>query len=164
MAAITGSYLAGVFMATNPARSEVIEEIRSMSNALFGPLFFCSVGLEINAWDLSGKLNLFLVVMAIAIVGKVIGCGVGALSQGFSRRESLVVGVGMIPRGEVGLITASIGWAAGVIRGDIYSLLVIVVLATTLITPVLLKFTMPARPENGAVQEPALVTEMAEGS
>jgi Kef-type K+ transport system membrane component KefB len=164
MAAITGSYLAGVFMATNPARSEVIEEIRSMSNALFGPLFFCAVGLEINAWDLGGKLNLFLVVMAIAIVGKVIGCGVGALSQGFSRRESLVVGVGMIPRGEVGLITASIGWAAGVIRGDIYSLLVIVVLATTLITPVLLKFTMPARPENGAVQEPALVTEMAEGS
>ena len=64
----------------------------------------------------------------------------------------------------MGLITASIGWAAGVIRGDIYSLLVIVVLATTLITPVLLKFTMPARPENEAVQEPALVTEMAEGS
>jgi len=62
------------------------------------------------------------------------------------------------------LITASIGWAAGVIRGDVYSLLVIVVLATTLITPVLLKVALPARSEDAAAQEPALVTELAEGS
>jgi Kef-type K+ transport system membrane component KefB len=164
MAAITGSYLAGAFMAATPARGEVIEEIRSMANALFGPLFFCSVGLETNAWDLGGNFSLFLGVVAIAILGKVIGSGAGALLQGFSRRDSLVVGVGMIPRGEVGLITASIGWAAGIIQSDVYSLLVIVVLATTLITPVLLRVALPVRPEGEIVLEPALISEMAEGS
>jgi Kef-type K+ transport system membrane component KefB len=164
MAAITGAYLAGLFIAATPHRKEVIEEIRSLSNALFGPLFFCSVGLEINAWNLGGKLKLFLLVLAIALVGKVIGCGAGALLQGFSRRESLVVGVGMIPRGEVGLITANIGWAAGVIPGDIYALLVVVVLFTTLVTPVLLKVSLPAGRPDELVSASTLASEMAEGS
>jgi len=164
MAAITGSYLAGLFMAASPARNEVVEEIRSMSNALFGPLFFCSVGLEINGWDLGGKLDLFLVVFAVAIIGKVIGCGAGVFLHGFSRRESLIVGVGMIPRGEVGLITASIGWAAGIIQANIYSVLVIVVLATTLITPVLLRVSLPAGREGGLPEDSIVAPEMVEGS
>jgi len=164
MAAITGAYLAGLFIAATPHRKEVIEEIRSLSNALFGPLFFCSVGLEINAWNLGGKLELVFLVLAVALVGKVIGCGAGALLQGFSRRESLVVGVGMIPRGEVGLITANIGWAAGVIPGDIYALLVVVVLFTTLVTPVLLKVSLPAGRPDEFVSASALASEIAEGS
>ena len=70
----------------------------------------------------------------------------------------------MIPRWEVGLITANIGWAAGVIPGDIYALLVVVVLFTTLVTPVLLKISLPAGRPDEYVSVSALASEMAEGS
>ncbi|MFB3920804.1 MAG: cation:proton antiporter [Terriglobia bacterium] len=138
MAAITGAYLAGVFVAATPAHGEVIQELRSMTNAFFGPLFFVSIGLNINAWELGGRLGLFFLILAVAILGKVLGCGLGAWFRGFSVRDSLVVGVGMIPRGEVGLITASIGWGSGLVSPQIYSLVVVLVLVTTLVTPLVL--------------------------
>ncbi len=141
MAAITGSYLAGLFIAASPdAHAEVISEIRSMTNSFFGPLFFASIGLEINAWALGGHIGFFFLILIIAILGKVFGCGLGAWFNGFSGRDGLVVGVGMIPRGEVGLITANIGWAAGIVSPEIYSLVIVLVLATTLVTPPMLSF------------------------
>jgi len=143
MSAITGSYLAGLFVAALPERAQVIDEIRSMTNSLFGPLFFASIGLEINARQWAGRFPLFLLILAVAVIGKVLGCGLGVLSRGFNWRDSLVVGVGMIPRGEVGLITASIGWSAGLVPAGIYSLLVALVLVTTVITPVLLRVSFP---------------------
>jgi Na+:H+ antiporter len=141
MAAITGSYIAGLFIAASPdAHAEVISEIRSMTNSFFGPLFFASIGLEINAWALGGHIGFFFLILMIAILGKVFGCGLGAWLNAFSGRDGLVVGVGMIPRGEVGLITANIGWAAGIVSSEIYSLVIVLVLATTLVTPPLLSF------------------------
>jgi Kef-type K+ transport system membrane component KefB len=77
--------------------------------------------------------------MAVAVVGKILGSGLGARLTGFSNRDSLIVGVGMIPRGEVGLITASLGFAAGLVAPTVYVQVVILVLATTLVTPPLLK-------------------------
>ena len=139
MAAITGSYLAGLFIAASPTdHAEVISELRSMTNSFFGPLFFASIGLEINAWALGGHIGFFFLILLIAMVGKVLGCGMGAWFNGFSGRDGLIVGVGMIPRGEVGLITANIGWAAGIVSPGIYSLVIVLVLATTLVTPPLL--------------------------
>ena len=139
MAAITGSYLAGLFIAASPTdHAEVISELRSMTNSFFGPLFFASIGLEINAWALGGHIGFFFLILVIAIIGKVFGCGLGAWFNGFSGADGLIVGVGMIPRGEVGLITANIGWAAGIVSPEIYSLVIVLVLATTLVTPPLL--------------------------
>lgn len=147
MAAITGSYLAGLFIAASPdAHAEVIAEIRSMTNSFFGPLFFASIGLEINAWALGGHIAFFFLILVIAILGKVFGCGLGAWLNGFSGRDGLVVGVGMIPRGEVGLITANIGWAAGIVSPEIYSLVIVLVLATTLVTPPLLSLCFGRKP------------------
>lgn len=149
MAAITGSYIAGLFIAASPdAHAEVISEMRSMTNSFFGPLFFASIGLEINAWDLGGHFGFFFLILMIAILGKVFGCGLGAWLNGFSGRDGLVVGVGMIPRGEVGLITANIGWAAGIVSSEIYSLVIVLVLATTLVTPPLLSFCFGRTPED----------------
>ena len=147
MAAITGSYLAGLFIAASPTdHAEVISELRSMTNSFFGPLFFASIGLEINAWALGGHIGFFFLILLIAVLGKVLGCGMGAWFNGFSGRDGLIVGVGMIPRGEVGLITANIGWAAGIVSPDIYSLVIVLVLATTLVTPPLLSLCFEREP------------------
>ncbi len=146
MAAITGAYLAGLFIAASPTHGEVIADLRSMTNSFFGPLFFASIGLEINARSLGGHFGFFSLILIIAILGKVFGCGLGAWLKGMSAQDGLIVGVGMIPRGEVGLITANIGWAAGLVSSEIYSLVVVLVLATTLVTPPLLSFCFSRKP------------------
>ncbi len=147
LAAITGAYLAGLFVASTPAREKISYEIHPMVNSLFGPIFFVSIGLEVNARHLSGGMGFFLALLVIAIVGKIAGCGLGARLNGFSNRESLIVGVGMIPRGEVGLITASLGLAAHLVTRDLYLQAVVLVLITTLITPPLLRFAFPQQLE-----------------
>ena len=141
MAAITGSYLAGLFVAMTPHQQKVSEDVRPMLNSFFGPVFFVSVGMEVNAWHVGGRFAFFALLLAIAIFGKIVGCGVGAYGSGFSTRDSLTVGLGMIPRGEVGLITASLGLTAGLVSRDVYVQAVALVLLTTLITPALLKFS-----------------------
>ena len=152
MAAITGSYLAGLFIAASPTdHAEVISELRSMTNSFFGPLFFGSIGLEINARALGGHFGFFFLILLIAILGKVFGCGLGAWLNGFSGRDGLILGVGMIPRGEVGLITANIGWAAGIVSPEIYSLVIVLVLATTLATPPLLSLCFGRTPSEISV-------------
>ncbi len=143
MAAITGSYLAGLFVAMTPQHQKVSEDVRPMLNSFFGPVFFVSVGMEVNAWHVGGQVGFFALLLIIAILGKILGCGIGAYSNGFSGRDSLTVGVGMIPRGEVGLITASLGWTAGLVTHAVYIQAVALVLLTTLLTPALLRFAFP---------------------
>ena len=140
IASITGAYLAGLFVAATPTHQEIIADLRSMTNSFFAPLFFVSIGLAINARQLRGHFAFFALTLLVAVFGKVLGCGLGALLNGFSTHDSLTVGVGMIPRGEVGLITASIGYSSGLVSTETYSLVVVLVLATTLMTPVLLRY------------------------
>jgi Kef-type K+ transport system membrane component KefB len=144
IAAITGAYLAGLFVAATSAHEKVSLELHPMINAFFGPIFFVSIGLEVNARHLAGGVGFFVLLLIIAIVGKILGCGAGAFATGFSQRESLIMGVGMIPRGEVGLITASIGLAAGLVTQAIYAQAVVLVLLTTLVTPPLLRYAFPS--------------------
>ncbi len=141
MAAITGAYLAGLFVSVTPSREIISHELSPMVNSFFGPLFFISVGLQVNIWSLKGQLVFFILLTAIAIFGKIFGSGLAAFWSGLGRRESLAVGVGMIPRGEVGLITASLGLSAGLVTQDVYGQAVVLVLITTLITPALLRYT-----------------------
>src|SRR5258708_10365867 len=157
MAAITGAYLAGLFVAATPDHEKVAQEIRPMINSLFGLIFFASIGLEVNARHLAGGVVFFVLLLLIAIAGKIVGCGAGALACRFTRRESLIVGVGMIPRGEVGLITASLGFAAGLVASNVYAQVVVLVLMTTLITPVLLRFAFPSHPIESTVDSLGVV-------
>lgn len=152
MAAITGSYLAGLFIAMTPEREKVVVDLHPMLNSFFGPLFFVSVGMEVNAWHLGGSMRFFSLLLVIAVFGKIVGSGVGAYWTGFTREESLAVGVGMIPRGEVGLITASLGLAAGLVTREVYTQAVALVLLTTLITPAILRYVFPKAPEPGVAE------------
>jgi Kef-type K+ transport system membrane component KefB len=143
MAAITGAYLAGLFVAATQSHERVLHDLRPMINAFFGPLFFVSIGLEINARQLAGHFGFFLGLLLVAMLGKICGAGAGAYFSGFGWRDSLIVGAGMIPRGEVELIAASIGWTSGIISREIYVQVVVLVLITTLSTPSLLRLAFP---------------------
>jgi Kef-type K+ transport system membrane component KefB len=139
LAAVTGAFLAGLLVPASPQHSAMREDVRALVQSFFAPLFFVSIGLQIDAWSAGGALGFFLLLLLVAVLGKVAGCGLGAWWNGLDGRASLTVGVGMIPRGEVGLIAASAGWAAGLVSAEVYSLVVVLVLITTLVTPVLLR-------------------------
>ncbi len=155
LAAITGAFLAGVGLSQTRARlrHQIGDAVSFIAYGFLVPVFFIDVGLKI---DLSAfpasALSLSLVLFAIAIVSKVGGCGLGARLGGFNNQESLRLGVCMISRGEVGLIIASLGVTAGVLTPDqpLFSSLFLVILASTLVTPVLVRRVFPHRSEAGA--------------
>ncbi|MFZ6019871.1 MAG: cation:proton antiporter [Chloroflexota bacterium] len=140
MAAITGTFLAGLMFARTPEKNQIEPGLRSLAYSFFVPIFFVNIGLSVDTHTLN--LNAFwlmLVISTFAILGKVIGCGLGAKLGGFNWLESLQLGIGMISRGEVGLIVASIGLAEGYINETVFSAIVGMVLITTLLTPPLLR-------------------------
>lgn len=160
MAAITGSFLAGLMFARSPEKETIEQGIQSLAYGLFVPIFFVSIGLSVNLrlFSLDG-LWLVLVISIVAILGKLIGAGLGARWAGFSNKESLQLGAGMVSRGEVGLILASVGIAEGLMQPTIFSVVVAMVLVTTLITPPTLRYLFrhkhqplanPAPPSKGS--------------
>jgi len=145
VAAITGSYLAGVLVAQTEFKSQVDAGVHPLTYSMFVPVFFISIGLEANARTLGSHAGFTVALIVVAIVAKALGCGVFARVVGFDTRESLRVGVGMISRGEVGLIVAGYGLAERLIGPDVFSASVLVVLATTMTTPPLLRLVFPER-------------------
>ena len=144
VASITGAYIAGVLVAEVGFRDEVERRLKAFTYAILVPVFFVSIGLQTNARLLAAEdLPFALLIVVAAVVGKIAGCGGGALAGGFSRAESLRVGVGMVSRGEVGLIIAGIGLQSGLLTDRGFAVMVIMVLATTLLTPILLRATFP---------------------
>jgi Kef-type K+ transport system membrane component KefB len=140
MAAITGAFLAGLSMSRSPVKERIEHGIATLAFGLFVPIFFINVGLSANARELGGDIFwLFLAMTLTAIVGKVLGAGLGAELSGFTRRESLQIGVGMMSRGEVGLIVAAVGISEALIEQNVFSAVVGVVIVTTLLTPPLLR-------------------------
>ncbi|MBI1257540.1 MAG: cation:proton antiporter [Chloroflexi bacterium] len=144
VAAITGAFIAGVGFSRT--RDEVKHEIEEASTAIayafLVPVFFVNVGLQtdlrtfpLDALPLAGLL------LVVALISKVGGCGLGARLGGFNSRESLQLGVCMISRGEVGLIIASLGLSSGVfdVGHPLFASLFLVILLTTVVTPILVR-------------------------
>jgi Kef-type K+ transport system membrane component KefB len=140
VAGITGAFIAGILMSKSPRKGIMADKIGALGYGFFVPLFFVYIGINTNLSTIPG-LSLTVLVITIAIVGKLLGCGVMAYISGFSLPESVQVGIGMVPRMEVALIIASIGLTAGVMSLSLYSLTVTMVLVTTLITPILIRVT-----------------------
>jgi Kef-type K+ transport system membrane component KefB len=157
IAAITGAFLAGIFFGRTRLRREVSQGMHTVAYAFLVPLFLVSIGLKVDARSLSGTAILFmLAITLIAILSKVLGAGLGARLAGMPWNASLRVGVGMISRGEVGLIVASIGLRQGLIDDAIFASMVMMVLLTTLVTPFLLRRVFPH-----AEEPPAQVKELS---
>lgn len=141
MAAITGAFLAGLWFGRTSLRKHILTGISTIAYGIFVPIFFVDVGLNADVTTLlGGNFLLFLVLFVIAVIGKVFGAGLGAFLSGYSLPEALQLGVGMMSRGEVGLIVANVGISSGYLNTASFSAIVGVVIATTLITPPLLRF------------------------
>lgn len=162
MAAITGAFLAGLMFARTPEKERIERGIRSLAYGLFVPVFFVSIGLGINLREVdSGALLLLLVIIIIGVVGKILGSGFGARLGGFSWRESLQLGTGMVSRGEVGLIVASIGMQAGYVGASEFSAVIGMVIITTLLTPPMLRSVFRQPQPQGSPESAARSLEEA---
>jgi len=153
VAAITGTYLCGVLLARTDMRHEIEEKLHTITYSFFVPIFFVNIGLHANARPIFAPLAhlpsmtriewlvliFTLLIALIAVFTKVWGCQIGAAVGGFNKVESMRVGVGMISRGEVGIIVALVGLNAGVIDSEVFSMMILMVLVTTLVTPLWLK-------------------------
>jgi len=144
MAAITGAFLAGLWFGRTPEKERIHNGMAAIAYGVFVPVFFINIGLSANARDLNWQSGLLLLVMVlVAVISKVIGAGTGAILGGFTRREALQLGVGMMSRGEVGLIVAAIGIELGLIHADTFTAIIGVVILTTLLTPLMLRGVFP---------------------
>lgn len=141
VADITGAYFAGLILFNvTETKSYIASKINITSYMFFTPIFFASIGIKTVITGMSQELILFtLASLIVAILSKIVGCGLGAKICGFSNMDSLAIGVGMISRGEVALIVAQKGEQAGLISSTLFPAIVLVVIVTTLITPILLK-------------------------
>ncbi|AHL23536.1 cation:proton antiporter [Thermococcus nautili] len=139
LASILGAYLLGLALSETEFRKPIFEHSRIIAHSVFVPLFFVDVGMNIPVKDLKSA-GLFAVLFSlVAIVSKVIGCGIGALIGGMSPREALRVGVGMVPRMGVELAMLAIAMKAGIVGSDAYLVIVLMIFLSTLVTPPLLK-------------------------
>ena len=141
VADITGAYIAGLII-SNVQRSTYLEsKFDTMSYLLLSPIFFASIGLKVTLTNMTPTIIIFAVVLlVVAILSKVVGCGLGAKICRYTNKEALQIGVGMISRGEVALIVADKGLNMGLMSSGLFGPIVIMVVITTVVTPILLKF------------------------
>ena len=159
VADITGAYIAGLIFAKTPRVAYLQDRFDTLSYTLLSPIFFASLGLKVVLPEMSASIILFSVLLILlAVVSKVVGCGLGARLCRYSGQDSLRIGVGMISRGEVALIVANNGIAAGLMNDDFFGPVVLMVIATTILTPILLKLVYRGKEKDYSdLQESELV-------
>lgn len=142
MEPIVGAYLMGVMLSLTPQKEELRHELENIAMSTFVPVFFGTIGLSVSFAGLGSYWGLFLVLMLVAVVSKLFACALGGRISGMNAKESWIVGAAMVSRGEVGLIVAAIGVQSQIISQDLYTVAVLISIATTLVTPFLLKILL----------------------
>lgn len=140
VAAIIGSYIAGVAISVTEFKHEVFEKVETISYSIFVPVFFTSIGVAVQFTGIMDHIGLIIALSILAIISKLIGSSLGAKITGFSWRNSIGIGSAMVSRGEVALIIAAIGIENNLLNQDLFAVIVIVILATTIVTPPMMKF------------------------
>lgn len=154
VADITGAFFAGLAISGTKKADYVTKRFDTLSYLLLSPIFFASIGLKVVLPKMNLEIVLFTVIIClVAVLTKVIGCGLGAKICKYSNKEALQIGVGMISRGEVALIVANKGEAVGLMSDKFFAPIVIMVVLTTIITPVLLKVVFKDKNDAGKAEE-----------
>lgn len=152
VATIIGAYLMGIFVGQTKIKNLVTERVQIIAYTIFIPIFFVNIGASADLHQINlASLFFALAIVFVAIISKMIGSMIGALLSRFSFRSALRVGVGMISRGEVALIITSLGLRRGLIGQDVFSGTLLLVLTSSLVTPILLSLAFK---EKGSVSTP----------
>lgn len=157
VADITGAFIAGLIISGTSRSSYVKMRIETLSYLLISPVFFASIGLKFVLPEMTTSILIFSVLLlVISVLSKILGCGLGAKLCGYQTIQSARIGVGMISRGEVALIVASKGMAVGLMNDQFFGPIIIMVVFTTIVTPILLKFVFKDR-----INDPDVYTDSA---
>lgn len=146
VADITGAFIAGLMLSNTSCVHYITSRFEIISYMLLSPIFFASIGIQVDLSGMSSQLIIFTILLVVmAIASKIIGCGLGAKLCHYSDQEALQVGVGMVSRGEVALIVASKGVAIGLMGTTFFAPVVVMVVVTTILTPILLKIVFTSK-------------------
>lgn len=137
LAGITGAYVAGLMLSESPLAERMKDGLVRAGETLSVPVFFASIGLAADLHDVPPVLPFALVLLGVAVMGKVVGCGLGARLGGLDGNDAGLVGMGMVSRGEVALVAATVGLNSGAVNASVYAAVVLLALATTVLAPLL---------------------------
>lgn len=140
IADITGAYVAGIILCSLKDSDYIAEKMDINSYMLFGPVFFASIGLKTDISGFSKSLIVFCIgFVVVALVTKIIGCGLMSRVLGFKGTSAVIIGVGMMTRGEVALIVAQKGLSAKLISPEYFTAVILLIIISSIVTPILLK-------------------------
>ena len=140
IADITGAYVAGIILCSIQDSSYIARKVDISSYMIFGPLFFASIGIKTSISAMNGTILLFSIgFVVVALVSKIVGCGLMSRALGFKGKDSMKIGVGMMTRGEVALIVSQKGLAVGMIDSMYFTAVILLILVSSIITPIILK-------------------------
>lgn len=148
IADITGAYVAGIILCSIQDSAYIEEKMEISSYMIFGPVFFASIGLKTNIDNVNGEILLFsLGFVLVALITKIIGCGLMARICRFSFHDSVKIGVGMMTRGEVALIVAQKGLSVGLLTPVYFTSVILLIIISSIATPIVLKILYTKWPE-----------------
>ena len=153
---VLGAFVVGILVGQSPILTKHIEEqLRGLIVAFFAPIFFAVAGREIDLTILKSfyQIKIALLFILIASFGKVVGCYLGGRVGGLGTREATALSIGMNARGSTEVIVATIGLSLGVLNRDLFTLIVVMAIATTLVTPPLLRWALSRIPPTGEEKE-----------
>lgn len=162
IADITGAYVAGIILCSLKDSDYITEKMDISSYMMFGPVFFASIGLKTDISGMNAAIFLFSVgFVIVALITKIIGCGGAAKLFGFSAKDSLKIGVGMMTRGEVALIVAQKGLDCGLLEPVYFTPVILLIIVSSVATPIIMKLLFrsdaPEESDTKSVPEPAEV-------
>ncbi len=151
IADITGAYVAGIILCSIRDSKYIDEKIDINSYMFFGPVFFASIGLKTNIDGIDSSLVLFSIAFIIvALISKIIGCGLMARLCGFKGYDCLKIGVGMMTRGEVALIVSQKGLSVGLMSSQFFTAVILLIIVSSVLVPILLKLLYAKAPDSAA--------------
>lgn len=161
VADITGAFIAGLIISNTQRAPYIASRFETLSYTLISPVFFASIGLKMVMPEMTTSIIVFsILLVVIAVLTKIVGCGLGAKLCHFTTRESVQVGVGMVSRGEVALIVATKGAALGLMSDSFMGPIILTVVLTTVIAPVLLKIAFSDKGGKGDADQKVEESEL----
>lgn len=151
IADITGAYVAGIILCSLRDSDYIAEKMDINSYMLFGPVFFASIGLKTSLDNVNVDILLFsLCFVLVALIAKIIGCGLMAKACRFSIPDSIKIGVGMMTRGEVALIVSQKGLSVGLLAPEYFTSVILLIIFSSIVTPILLKILYTKYPDKAS--------------